>query len=168
MPLTMKLLAPAVVAMSAICGYAGVANSAPDENADPIGRLKGYWKGDGTVILASGPDQPFKCIVTYRHSDDTGRLKQNLSCKNESYQLRAATLLHIDGETVTGSWEDKVNSLTGDVNGTVTDDGFDVNLRGRFFEAKMRVTGSSCEQSVTVTPKRKNVIRVLTASLRRC
>ena len=50
----------------------------------------------------------------------------------------------------TGLWQDKVNNLDGIVNGTVRADGFDILLSGNFFDAKMTVVNSPCQQSLTI------------------
>jgi hypothetical protein len=80
----------------------------------------------------------------------------------------AATHLKIQGTDVSGRWEDKINSLTGSVSGNVTGDGFNIQLSGQFFKAKMIVVSSECTQSVTVTPAKADYIRELSASLKRC
>lgn len=157
--------AASVLAVCCVVAYAGWASARPD----PFSELAGRWAGNGTVMPASGPAQSFKCVVTYIAGEDSSRLRQNLRCKNDNYRLDAATHLQIEGEQLTGHWQDNVNTgLNGTVSGKVKEGGFDIMLRGRFFQAKMTVEGSRCEQSVKVTPERADYIREVHASLKKC
>ena len=130
--------------------------------------LAGRWAGEATLVPASGQRETFKCIITYFPSDDGSRVRQNLRCKNANYRFDAATHLQISGRQVTGRWEDNVNSLNGTVLGTMTHDGFDILLSGKFFDAKMTVVSTACEQSVTIIPDKAHLMRELAAVLRKC
>jgi hypothetical protein len=130
--------------------------------------LAGRWAGKGTMIPASGPSETFRCVVTYFPSEDGSRLRQNLRCKSASYQFDGATHLRIAAGRVTGRWEEKVNSLDGTVSGTITPDGFLIFLSGKFFDAKMTVESSPCQQSVTIIPEEGNPIKKLSAVLKKC
>lgn len=136
--------------------------------ADQITRLAGRWAGDASLVPASGPNRTYKCVVVYRAEGDGKQISQKLRCKSDDFKLEAATLLRIDGSVVTGNWEDPINAIGGDVKGIVTAGGFDVNLGGRFFQAKLEVNGSGCEQQVKLTPARAEYMKELSASLRKC
>lgn len=135
---------------------------------EPILKLAGRWAGDGTMIPASGPSETFKCVITYFPSHDGSRIKQNLRCKGVSYSFDAATHLQIAGAQVTGQWNDNIYSMSGTVTGNLTDSGFDILLSGRYFEARMRVVSSNCEQFVTVVPEHKTEMKELAAVLKKC
>lgn len=165
----MHARAIAAIALAGIAGSSTAPSLAVGTAAsDTITRMMGRWQGDAEVVPASGPTRNYKCVVTYRGDGDGTRVAQNLRCKSEDYKLEAATTLSIDGDRVTGRWEDRVNSLGGEVRGTVTSDGFDVHLGGRFFEAKMQVAGSGCTQQVRLKPVKADYIKELSASLRKC
>ncbi len=138
------------------------------ETSSSLLHLAGRWLGEGSLVPVRGPTMPFKCVATYIPADDGASMRQNLRCKSADYKLETATVLEIEGTRVSGRWEDKINALDGSVSGTVTKDGFEVFLSGRFFQARMQVAGSGCEQSVTVTPEKADYIRELTASLKKC
>lgn len=142
--------------------------SAAAPGHEPITRLLGRWAGNGSVIPVSGPAEAFKCVVTYRSGANTAMLQQNLRCKGANYDLDAATSLNIAEDKVTGTWEERLKALGGEVQGRVTNTGFDIYLSGRFFEAHMVVAGSDCTQDVKLTPLKAEVIRELSASLRKC
>jgi len=147
-----------------IAGIVALANAAA---GDAMTKLAGRWAGQGRVIPASGPVEDFRCVVTYIPVQGA-RMQQNLRCNSANYRLDAATLLQVEGDRVTGRWIDRVYSLDGTVHGRVTADGFDVMLQGQFFQARMAVAGSGCEQSVRVSPRNVNQIREISASLKRC
>lgn len=136
---------------------------------DPLAHLSGRWIGDATMTPMSGPKSHFKCIVTYLPRRDGPGLKQNLRCQDDSnFKLHAATELTIEGETVSGRWQDKINEIEGTVAGAVTPNGFEIELKGRFFAARMAVAGEGCDQTVRVLPSRSDVFRELAATLKKC
>ncbi len=153
--LTLGLLSPAALSTFAKAG-------------EPIVNLSGRWAGNGTMTPAAGPSETFKCVITYFPSEDGLQLKQNLRCRGGSHKFDAATHLQIAGAQVTGQWMDNIYSQTGTVKGVVTDSGFDIMLSGRYFEARMLVVSSNCEQSVTVIPERKDEMKELAAVLKKC
>ena len=108
--------------------------------------------------------------MTYiARKDGVTGMRQTLRCDDGgSFKLHAATDLAVEGEKVTGAWQDKINDIGGTVAGTVTADGFDVQLSGQFFAAHMAVAGQGCEQSVKVLPQDASVFRELAASLKKC
>lgn len=160
----------AIAALSAagILVVGAIVALANASTGDAVSKLAGRWAGQGRMVPASGPVENFKCVVTYIPAGDGVRMQQNLRCNSPNYRLDAATLLQVQGNRVTGRWVDRVYSLDGTVNGKVTADGFDVMLQGQFFQARMAVAGSGCEQSVRVSPHNANYIREISASLKRC
>ena len=130
--------------------------------------LAGRWTGQGTMTPASGPAEPFKCVITYFPNGDGSQVKQNLRCKGAQSKFDAATDLEIQGANVTGKWEDKVYWLNGTVSGTTKDGGFDLLLAGQFFQAKLIVVSSPCEQSVKVVPEDTSGMKEMAAVLKRC
>ena len=160
------VIAAAALAGALVATWAGL--SAATSLADPIGRLTGRWSGPGTLVPATGPNQPFDCVVTYMPQPANGVVKQTLRCKGGDYKFEAATNLQFQGDKIAGRWEDKINSIDGTVEGKVTDTGFEVDLKGRFFEAKMAVAGSDCQQTVKVQPHHADYIRELSAALKKC
>lgn len=96
-------------------------------------------------------------------------MRQNLRCDNGAdFKLQAATDLNVVGGKVTGSWKDPINEIEGTVDGQVTAAGFEVDLAGRFFQAKMAVAGQGCDQEVKVLPVRSDMFSELAASLKKC
>ena len=62
----------------------------------------------------------------------------------------------------------KLLARYGTISGTVTPDGFHILLSGQFFDAKMTVVSSPCQQSVTVVPEEGTPIKKLSSALKKC
>ncbi len=158
----------AAVGLAGLTLGGGVLLGAVPQGQDTIARLLGRWAGNGSVTPVSGPAEPFRCVVTYRSGSEGAMLQQNLRCQGANHSLDAATHLNIANGQVTGTWEERLKSLGGEVMGKVTPTGFDVYLSGRFFEAQLVVAGTGCTQDVKLTPLKAEVIRELSATLRKC
>jgi hypothetical protein len=158
--------AAGVVAASGVLLAGATAATVPD----PLASLTGRWVGNAVMTpVSGGPASNFKCVVTYLPHKDGPGMQQNLRCDNGAdFKLHAATDLQVDGNKVTGHWKDKINEIDGTVAGNVTPTGFEVQLDGRFFQAKMAVAGQGCDQSVKVMPQNSELFRELAATLKKC
>jgi hypothetical protein len=148
-------------------------SSTPNDTAraqkpDPIMSLAGRWAGPATLVPDSGPSQAYNCVATYFPTDNGARLTQNLRCKSPDYQFDGTTQLQIADGKITGRWVDKVNNLDGNVNGTVKPDGFDIQLTGNFFDAKMTVVNAPCQQSVRIVLEEGLPVKTISAVLKKC
>jgi hypothetical protein len=140
----------------------------PPAPVDPIENLAGKWSGEGTLVPTRGRNEQFRCIITYQVQDEASRVRQHLRCQSESTRFDAVTRMDIDEEKVTGVWADNVYSLNGTLKGTVTDKGFSIRLYSTFFQARMTVVASGCEQSVKVVPETGTSMKELAATLKKC
>jgi hypothetical protein len=138
------------------------------QEANSILLLRGRWAGMATLTPATGPNESYRCVATYFPSGDGSSLRQNLRCKSANYQFDGATNLQIAAGKITGRWQDKVNNWDGIVNGTVRADGFDILLSGNFFDAKMTVLNSPCQQSLTIVLEEGLPVKKLVATLKKC
>ena len=143
-------------------------SSARAADVRSIEKLAGRWAGGGTLVPTSGRNEQFRCIITYAVEDEASRVRQHLRCQGDRTRFDAVTRLDIEGRQVTGAWADNVYSLSGTVKGRVTDKGFDIWLLSSFFQARMTVATSACEQSVKLVPEgvesMKEIAAVLTRS----
>lgn len=135
---------------------------------EPIARLAGRWAGQGVVTPASGPSESFKCVITYFPNESGSQVRQNVRCRGANYRFDAATDLDIADRRVKGRWIDNIYSLSGTVDGTLTETGFDIVLLGSLFTAKMTVVSSNCEQSIVVIPEQKTEMKELAAIVKKC
>jgi hypothetical protein len=94
---------------------------------------------------------------------------QHLRCQGDNRNFDAVTRLDIDEDKVTGVWADNVYSISGTLRGNVTDKGFNIQLTSFYFDARMSVVSSNCQQTVKVTPNDSSVgMRELAATLKKC
>jgi hypothetical protein len=152
----------------AMLGIEPSVSGASAGGTDPIGKLAGRWAGGGTMVPTYGRNERFRCIITYAVGEDASRVRQHLRCQSDETRFDAVTRLDIEDDQVTGVWADNVYSLTGTVRGRVTAKGFDIRLLSSFFQARMTVVTTACEQSVKVVPEgagnMKEMAAVLTKS----
>jgi hypothetical protein len=128
--------------------------------ASPLGELAGYWTGAGSVTLSSGNTERVKCAVIYKVSDDSVQIKQSMRCASTDYSINATADLRVKGEQVSGNWEEKTYSATGEVTGRYTGESFVLSIQGANFTAAMNVSLSACKQSINISPKGLEVNRI--------
>ncbi len=128
--------------------------------AGPIEDLNGYWTGAGTVLFTDGSAERVKCAVVYKVSEGSTRIRQALRCASAAYSINGAADLRVRGAQVSGNWEEKTYSATGDVSGRYTGSSFVLSIQGASFTASMNVGLGSCKQSIHITPKGLEVRRV--------
>ena len=141
----------------AMCVLAAAAGAAA---AGPIEDMAGYWSGAGTVLLKGGETERVKCVVVYKVGAGSTLIKQTLRCASADYNISGAAELRVQGAQVSGNWEEKTHSATGDVSGRYTGSSFVLSIQGASFTAAMNVGLSSCKQSITITPKGLDVRRI--------
>jgi hypothetical protein len=139
-----------VIAMSPAC----------DAAAGPIEDLTGYWTGAGTVVLTNGDTERVKCAVVYKVGAGGTQIKQTLRCASAAYSISGAAELRVNGAQVSGNWEEKTYSATGEVAGRYTGSSFVLSIKGANFTAGMNVGLSSCKQSISITPHGLDVRRI--------
>ena len=151
-------------ATAAACLVAMLAASGA--TAAPIEELDGYWSGGGTVVLSEGTER-VKCAVRYRVGQGGTQIKQTLRCASADYAISATADLAVNGAQVTGNWEEKTYSATGEVSGRYTGGSFVLTIKGATFTASMNVELSSCKQSIQIRPRGLEVRRI-SMSLAKC
>ncbi|RTL67566.1 MAG: hypothetical protein EKK41_16705 [Hyphomicrobiales bacterium] len=135
--------------------------------ATPIEAMAGYWSGTGSVSLTSGKTERVKCAVTYKVSDGGAQIKQNMRCASQDYTINSSADLRVHGNNVTGSWEEKTYSATGQVSGKYTGTAFNLSIKGGNFSAALNLNTSECKQQISITPQGLEVNRI-TIGLAKC
>jgi hypothetical protein len=128
--------------------------------ANPIEEMSGYWSGNGSVTLSNGKIERVKCAVTYKISDGGSQIRQSMRCASADYSINALAELRLDGSHVSGSWEEKTYSATGQVKGRFTGSALELSIQGANFTASMNVSLSDCKQSISISPQGLEVSRV--------
>ncbi len=139
-------------------GWANIAGIIAGAIAAPLQDLSGYWTGAGSVTLSSGNTEQLKCVVTYKVTGSN--MKQSLRCASPSYSIQAQADLHVTGDRVSGHWEEKTYTATGDVSGRITDTGLTLAIQGATFTAAMRVQMAGCQQTITIVPTGLDVTKI--------
>jgi hypothetical protein len=135
--------------------------------AGPIDELTGYWTGAGSVVLTNGSTERVKCAVVYKVSESSTRIRQSMRCASADYTINGVADLRMQGAQVSGKWEEKTYSATGDVSGRYTGSSFVLTIQGASFTASMNVGLGNCKQSINISPKGLEVRRV-SMSLAKC
>jgi hypothetical protein len=146
-------IGPLAFALSLVAGAVAL-------TAAPIEDLSGYWSGSGSVTLNNGRTENVKCAVTYKVSDGGGQVRQSMRCASADYSINALAELQIKGGQVSGSWEEKTYSATGQVSGRYTGSTFVLSIEGANFTAAMNVSVSDCKQSISIAPKGLEVSKI--------
>jgi hypothetical protein len=147
-----------------ICATLAVAGSAV---AGPIDDLTGYWTGTGTVVLAGGDKEQVKCAAVYKVGQGGTLIRQSMRCASADYRIDATALLRIDGALVSGNWEERTYSASGEVSGRYTGTSLVLSVQGPGFTASMSVGLGRCRQSISIAPRGLDVRRV-SMSLTKC
>lgn len=128
--------------------------------AEPLDSLGGYWTGGGQVALNNGKTERVKCAVTYKVGENGGQIRQNMRCASSDYTINASADLRVNGANVTGSWEEKTYSATGEVSGKYSGTTFALNIKGANFTAAMNVNTTGCKQNINIAPQGLDVTRI--------
>ena len=140
----------------------------PPPQINPIENLAGKWSGQATMVPASGRNEQFRCIITYEIAGAASRVRQHLRCQGDERSFDAVKRMDIVDERVTGVWADNVYSIGGTLHGKVNSKGFTVQLRSTFFDAKLSVISSDCQQTVKLVPDDPSIMKELAATLKKC
>lgn len=136
---------------------AAVATSAM---ANPVTNLPGRWSGPGNIIMSNGTSEQMRCIATYFVDGNGSSVRQNLRCASQGYKIDAVTSLNVAGNQVSGAWEERTWATTGSIKGSILGDGFNLTIDGPGFTAAMALKTTSCNQSISITPRDNTVSRI--------
>jgi len=116
-------------------------HTAPASAVDvsPLEPLTGRWVGEGRLGVKGNPTEQVKCRVTYVYVQDGDQLKQNIRCASAGGHVEVHSVVsHVAGK-LTGTWQEVVRNMSGDLAGTVTPRGFKVAVRGESLTANMDI-----------------------------
>ena len=98
MPLAALILSALIIAAA----LAAPGEAAAPKAADPFEKLKGDWKGGGTVVPSDGEPKKVSCKVTYKVAGRT--TTQRLRCAGNDYSINATTKMTDKGGKIRGFW----------------------------------------------------------------
>jgi len=120
------------------------------DDASPFKDLPGRWVGDGQVGLKDGTVEPVKCRATYFVSEDAKELKQNIRCASASGKIEVTSAITDNAGQLSGTWNELIYNLGGDLHGAVTPLGFRITVRGADLMAYMDVIVMENRQIVEI------------------
>jgi len=151
----------------ALAAVTMVATSAVPVLAGPIDQLPGRWSGWGSIQLSNGQSEQVKCVATYFVENAGKAVRQNLRCASSSYKIDAVANMKVNGNAVTGDWQERTHSNSGSINGRISGNNFKLAITGPNFNAGMALSTSACKLSINMTPQNLDVTRI-SIGLRKC
>ena len=116
----------------------------------PFKELPGRWVGQGRLGLQDGKVEIVKCRATYFTSDDGSELKQNVRCASKSGKIEVKSLITYSEGELSGTWNELVYNLGGELSGNVTRRGFRIAVRGSGLTANMEVAVAKSRQIIEI------------------
>jgi hypothetical protein len=115
--------------------------------------MSGYWYGPGRIRYEGGVSEALLCKAYYTTKDQIDRLSIVLRCASPSNKIELRAQLVAQGETLSGSWEERTFNASGTATGSVTENQVSLSIDGGGFSAAMLVEQETSSQSVSITTK---------------
>ena len=91
-----------------------------------------------------------KCRATYFLSDNGVELTQNIRCASASGNVEVKSAIKHNGDALSGTWNELIYNLGGDLSGQVTPNGFRISVRGEGLTANMEVIVREGKQIIEI------------------
>lgn len=116
----------------------------------PFKDLPGRWVGDGRLGLKDGKVETVKCRATYFANATADELKQNIRCASASGKIEVKSTVNAKDGKLSGTWNELVYNLGGEMTGEVTQRGFRIAVRAGDLTANMDVIVMNDRQIVEI------------------
>ena len=113
--------------------------------------LSGRWTGVGDMSFRDGTKEHIKCRIVYR-SRSIRKLIQKIWCKNRNIRLEVQAEIIDKNGRLSGSWDDRVYSMSGQLRGQLKGNQLKASLAGGFFNAKLNISVIGRRQTIQFTP----------------
>jgi hypothetical protein len=123
---------------------------APVKKDAPFAELPGRWVGEGRIGMAEGKMESVKCRATYFVNGTGNELKQNIRCASAGGKVEVKSNVIAKDGKLSGTWNELVYNLGGDMTGEVTQRGFRIAVRGGDLTANMDVIVMNNRQIVEI------------------
>jgi hypothetical protein len=132
-------------------GPVEVPRPAAVQKSAPFKDLPGRWVGEGRLGLTEGKTEKVQCRATYFVNPAGNELKQNIRCASASGKIEVKSLVNAsqDGK-LTGTWNELVYNLGGEMTGEVTERGLRIVVRAGDLTANMDVIVMNDRQIVEI------------------
>jgi hypothetical protein len=120
------------------------------EGDSPFDKLAGRWVGGGKLVIADGTTETVKCRVTYLVSQQGAQVRQTIRCAAASGSIEVQSTVSHARSHLSGTWRELSRDMSGDATGTVTPDGFELEIKGSDVRATMHVAVKGAQQIIDV------------------
>lgn len=123
----MRLAIP--LTLAAILSFApNFAAAAPPGSA--FASFPGRWTGEGRLGFKDGKTEAVTCRATYFVDETSGDLSQNIRCASPSGKIEVKSHVSEKDGLLSGTWNELIYNMSGELTGKVTKAGFLVAVRG--------------------------------------
>jgi hypothetical protein len=136
-----------LIGVAAAVGLGGLSSAASADS--PFGGLTGTWRGSAQVKLSSGSSENLKCAAYYNPKGD-GELGLAIRCASAGNKIELRAQLALEGNRVTGQWEERTYNASGQVTGHGSDGRLILTIDGGAFKGSMAVRTTGSSQTVSI------------------
>lgn len=117
---------------------------------DLFDSIAGSWKGPGRIEFDGGSSEALLCKAYYTTKERGDSLGIAIRCASPSNKIELRAKLEAQGDSLTGTWEERTFNASGSVTGQATDHQISLSIEGGGFTATMLVIRDSGHQSVSI------------------
>ena len=146
------ILCSVASALAIVAPHTVLAEDAPSAaavSAFPPAAILGRWTGEGKLGFREGKFETVKCRVTY-FAEGTKALQQNVRCATAGANIDVKSTITETNGALTGTWEETVYNLKGDVTGVTTPKGFRVQVKSEALSANMDLIVDDTTQVIEI------------------
>jgi hypothetical protein len=110
--------------------------------------LRGSWSGSGQIRYDDGTAEGIRCTAYY--TGEAAELRLAIRCESSTNKVEIRGQLTVQGETLSGTWEERTFNAAGEAKGRVSDGKMSLSVIGGGFKGAMSVSIASGKQSVNI------------------
>ncbi|MGI9384486.1 MAG: hypothetical protein ACR2PO_15135 [Methyloligellaceae bacterium] len=141
-----------LAAVALLAGFAIGAGASP-ASANAFNKLKGSWRGGGTVSPVGGASEKVACRVSYGVAGAS--VTQSITCAGTDYRISANASLKLSNTksagSVSGSWRETIYNVGGGANGSFSGNRINVFISGDKFSGRMTISVKGRSHTVSIT-----------------
>jgi hypothetical protein len=136
---------PSQSALALMVLLSGPAHAQGSSASSPFEGFAGVWSGSGTVALSNGRTERLRCEAAYAVVPASSSLRQNLSCRSDSYVFELRTEVDYEGGRIAGRAQNRR---------------IDAVAEGSGFSAEIAMSTSGRRQSVAIRSQGTELSRI--------
>jgi hypothetical protein len=135
-----------LAALTITAGLVGFAADRPE--AAELTGFGGSWSGGGTITVQNGSRERIRCRSNNKSGGNS--LSLSLRCASDSYKFELASDLTSEGNNISGSWNENVRGVVGQLNGKISGGRIQATASAVGFSATISITASGTSLSVSI------------------